>query len=72
MLVAKVRGHYNYFGITGNSRALGCFWYEVKRVWKKWLGRRSGREQMTWERFALLVGRYPLPWPRVVHSVYRR
>jgi RNA-directed DNA polymerase len=72
MLVAKVRGHYNYFGITGNSRALGRFWYEVKRVWKKWLGRRSGREQMTWERFALLVGRYPLPWPRVVHSVYRR
>jgi len=71
-LVAKVRGHYNYFGITGNSRALGRFWHEVKRVWKKWLGRRSGRKQMTWERFALLVGRYPLPWPRVVHSVYRR
>lgn len=38
MLVAKVRGHYNYFGITGNSRALGRFWHEVKRVWKKWLG----------------------------------
>ena len=71
-LVAKVRGHYNYFGITGNSRALGRFWHEVKRVWKKWLGRRSGRKQMTWERFVLLVGRYPLPWPRVVHSVYRR
>jgi group II intron reverse transcriptase/maturase len=71
-LVVKVRGHYNYFGITGNSRALGRFWYEVKRVWKKWLDRRSGRKQMTWERFALLVGRYPLPWPRVVHSVYRR
>lgn len=71
-LVAKVRGHYGYFGITGNSRALGRFWHEVKRVWRKWLGRRSQRRQMTWERFALLVGRYPLPWPRVVHSVYRR
>ena len=71
-LVAKVRGHYGYFGITGNSRALGCFWHEVKRVWKKWLGRRSGRKRLTWERFALLVGRYPLPWPRVVHSIYRR
>jgi RNA-directed DNA polymerase len=72
MLVAKVRGHYNYFGITGNSRALGRFLHEVQRVWRKWLDRRSGRKQMTWERFALLVGRYPLPWPRVVHSVYRR
>lgn len=71
-LVAKVRGHYNYFGITGNSRALGRFWHEVKRVWKKWLGRRSRRKQMTWERFALLISRYPLPRPYVAHSAYRR
>lgn len=71
-LVAKVRGHYNYFGITGNSRALGRFLHEVKRVWRKWLHRRSNRARMTWERFRLLVGRYPLPLPRIVHSVYRR
>jgi group II intron reverse transcriptase/maturase len=70
-LVAKVRGHYNYFGITGNNRALGRFLYEVKRVWRKWLHRRSNRARMTWERFNLLVRRYPLPWPHVVHSVQR-
>lgn len=70
-LVAKVRGHYNYFGITGNSRALGRFLHEVKRAWRKWLHRRSNRARMTWERFRLLVSRYPLPWPRIVHSVYR-
>lgn len=70
-LVAKVRGHCNYFGITGNSRALGCFLHEVKRAWRKWLHRRSNPRRMTWERFNLLISRYPLPWPRVVHSVYR-
>jgi RNA-directed DNA polymerase len=70
-LVAKVRGHYNYFGITGNSRALGRFLHEVKRVWRKWLHRRSNRARMTWERFKLLYSRYPLPWPIVVHSVER-
>jgi RNA-directed DNA polymerase len=70
-LVAKVRGHYNYFGITGNSRALSRFLHEVKRAWRKWLGRRSNRARMTWQRFRLLVGRYPLPWPRIVHSVHR-
>lgn len=70
-LVAKVRGHYNYFGITGNSRALGRFLHEVKRVWRKWLHRRSNRARMTWERFKLLCSRYPLPWPVVVHSVER-
>lgn len=70
-LVAKVRGHYNYFGITGNSRALGRFLHEVNRAWRKWLNRRSNRARMTWEHFKLLVSQYPLPLPRIVHSVYR-
>jgi RNA-directed DNA polymerase len=70
-LVAKVRGHYGYFGITGNSRALSRFLHEVKRAWRKWLHRRSNRARMTWQHFRLLVSRYPLPWPRIVHSVYR-
>jgi group II intron reverse transcriptase/maturase len=69
-LTVKVLGHYNYFGITGNSRALGRFWHEVKRVWRAWLDRRSNRARMNWERFHLLLGRYPLPAPRVVNSVY--
>lgn len=71
-LVAKVRGHYNYFGITGNSRALSRFMLEVSRAWRKWLDRRSDRARMTWEHFRLLVSRYPLPVPRIVHGVYRR
>jgi group II intron reverse transcriptase/maturase len=72
VLVAKVRGHYNYFGITGNSRALSRFVDEVQRVWRKWLDRRSYQAHMTWERFNLLLSRYPLPGSRIVHSVYRR
>jgi hypothetical protein len=67
-LVRKLRGHYNYFGITGNSRALGRYWHEVRRVWRKWLDRRSGRKHMKWDKYALLLKRYPLPRPRIVHS----
>lgn len=64
-LVLKVRGHYSYFGLVGNSRSLGCFFYEVTRAWRKWLDRRSNRACMTWERFKLLLNRYPLPVPRI-------
>jgi hypothetical protein len=71
-LAAKLRGHYAYYGITGNSRALGRFFHEVKRAWQKWLNRRSNRARMNWHRFALLTQSYPLPTPRIVHSVYRR
>ena len=68
----KLQGHYAYYGITGNAGALGRFLHEVRRLWRKWLHRRSWRGRMTWEKFVRLSTRYPLPPPRVVHSVYRR
>lgn len=71
-LVRKLRGHYAYFGITGNGRALRRFRNEVGRTWQKWLARRSRRNHMPWDRFNRLLERYPLPPARVVHSIYRR
>ncbi len=70
-LCSKLRGHYNYYGITGNGPWLSRFNHLVKRVWRKWLDRRSGHRSMPWERFNRLLERYPLPVPVVVHSVYR-
>ena len=70
-LSRKVRGHYAYYGITGNVRALQRFLYETERRWRKWLNRRSWRARMTWERFDRMRKTYPLPPARVVHSVYR-
>jgi group II intron reverse transcriptase/maturase len=70
-LERKVRGHDAYYGITGNGAALQRFHYEVGRIWRKWLDRRSWRARMKWDRFNELLKRYPLPQPRVVHSIYR-
>src|SRR5262245_8668001 len=67
-LVLKLRGHYAYYGITGNLRALRIFRAEVERGWRKWLNRRSQRGGMTWERFAHLRKRYLVPEARIVHS----
>jgi RNA-directed DNA polymerase len=69
-LVQMLRGHYGYFGITGNADALARFLYEVRRNWRKWLARRTGRSRMPWSRFVKLLEFHPLPPPKVVHSVY--
>jgi hypothetical protein len=71
-LASRLRGHYGYYGITGNSRALSRFWHEVQGVWRKWLNRRSQNAGMTWERMQRLMKRYPLPTPRIVHSAMAR
>jgi group II intron reverse transcriptase/maturase len=65
----KLRGHFQYYGITGNSRSLSRFCYEVRRAWRGWLNRRSQRANMSWAKFNKLLQRYPLPPPRCVHSV---
>lgn len=69
MLVAKLRGHYGYFGVTGNMRALERFRYEVVRAWNKWLSRRSNRTRHGWETFWTdLLKRYPLPEPTITRA----
>ncbi|MBK9369336.1 MAG: group II intron reverse transcriptase/maturase [Deltaproteobacteria bacterium] len=68
----KLRGHYAYFGVTGNYRALGQFFQEVKRIWRGWLCRRSQRGRLSWEGFHVLLKRNPLPPPIAVHSLLRR
>lgn len=66
-LSRKMRGHYAYYGVTGNMRSLQCFANEVGKAWRYWLARRSGHAKGTWEWFHRLLVRLPLPPPRIVH-----
>jgi hypothetical protein len=59
----KMRGHFNYFGVTDNSLSLEKFGFEVRRLLFKWLNRRSQRRSFTWESLARYEARYPLPRP---------
>jgi len=70
-LARRMRGHYGYYGITGNSRMLAKFWHTTERSWRYWLSRRSQRATINWERFKHLLRVFPLPSPRIVHSIYR-
>lgn len=70
-LSRMLRGHYNYFGLTMNIRALQQVFNRVVRLWRLWLNRRSQRGRMPWRRFVELLARHPLPRPKVVHSAFR-
>jgi len=72
VLSQKVRGHYAYYGITGNSTALSRFRTAVVKCWRKWLSRSNRQRGTTWDAFHRLQERYPLPPVRVVRSIYVR
>jgi len=67
----KLRGHYAYYGVTGNSSALSRFLHEVERRWRKWLLRRNRNRTLNWDLFRRLLQRFPLAPVRTVRSVYR-
>ncbi|MFQ5633626.1 MAG: group II intron reverse transcriptase/maturase, partial [bacterium] len=48
LLNAKLRGYYNYYGVIGNFASLKAFFYQAKRILKKWLNRRSQKKSYNW------------------------
>jgi len=63
-----LRGHYAYYGLPNNSRALSAFHQEVRRIWFRCLRQRSQKARnLTWDRFKAMLERFPLPLPRITH-----
>lgn len=68
MLYRKVRGHYAYYGLSGNVDALRRFRQGVERIWIKWLRRRSQKYKLNWGGAKSLLKRFKLPMARMVRE----
>ena len=69
----KIAGHCQYYGRTGNSKALQSFKHALEKTWFKWLQRRDQCRRLTLEQFRYLLKHvYPLPQALCVRSVSAR
>jgi len=69
ILSAKLRGHYQYYGVRGNFKMLEVAYEGTRVKWKKWLSRRNSKDRMGWEKFTAQVEEiFDLPKPRIVHA----
>ncbi len=68
VLCAKLRGHYQYYGVRCNSRCLEWVFDRLKRAWRYWLNRRGGRKKLRWTKLQRLLEAYPLTRPKIVQS----
>jgi RNA-directed DNA polymerase len=66
-LSSVLRGHFRYYGVPTNYRALEEFWRKVERTWHASLQRRSQRGRWTVERRVAFQERFPLPKPSIHH-----
>ena len=60
-----LRGHYAYYGIAGNIRALREVHRAVERYWRKMLSSRSWKGQVWWQKFQQIKARFPLLRPKL-------
>jgi len=70
IVASKLQGHFNYYGVTDNYQGILRFDYQVRRLLFKWLNRRGKRGCLTWERFNVILRRFPLPKPRIKVSMF--
>ena len=69
----RLRGHYNYYGVRGNSLSLKRFYDWVIACAYKWLNRRGGkRKSFTWEVFHQVLSRVKIAVPRITEVSRRR
>lgn len=69
-LKAKLAGHFRYFGVSGNYRAVRVYYSRVLGITLKWLNRRSQKRSFSWKTYGAYLKRYPLPTPKIHHDFY--
>lgn len=65
-LRAKLQGHFNYYGVSGNCDMLRSFYHHTCQVIFKWLNRRSQRKSYNWCGFQELLNQFRIPRPRII------
>ncbi len=64
----KLIGHYNYYGVIGNSKRMTKYYYWSQQNLFKWLNRRSQRKSFNWTEFNKMLKRYNIPTPKITHG----
>jgi RNA-directed DNA polymerase len=66
-LCSVLDGHYGYYGVPTNYRAMAQFRHAIEWIWLRSLQRRSQRARMNKEQRKSFNERFPLPKPRIIH-----
>ena len=69
---SKLQGHIVYFGVTNNCHSVMIFLYKARRLFFKWLNRRSQKRSFNWEQFEIFERQYPMPHAKIYHQIYKR
>lgn len=65
---AVLVGHFNYYGLSGNTKKITTFWYRTICLWRLSLSRRSQKGNVSWKVMDEILKRHKLVRPRIRHN----
>jgi len=66
----KLRGHYNYYGVTHNAKKMVDFYQYVKWQLLRTLKRRSQRDKTNWDKLSQILKRFPILLPKITVRIW--
>lgn len=69
-LSTKLTGHYNYYGVSSNSKSIQTFYYQTTKLTFKWMNRRSQKKSFNWPQFYEYLKLHPLAKPTLAYNMY--
>jgi group II intron reverse transcriptase/maturase len=69
-LRAKLHGHFNYYGISGNYLGIKRFYVKTLVMTRYWMNRRSQKKNLSVAKFQNYLQWHPLPKPEIKHAIY--
>lgn len=70
-LNVRLRGHYNYYGLSHNFKKMNGFYHYVERTLFRTLNRRGGKKKMNWACFSKLLMFNPLVKPQITVQLWK-
>ncbi|MEA1972971.1 MAG: group II intron reverse transcriptase/maturase [Candidatus Cloacimonadota bacterium] len=70
ILNAKLRGHFQYYGVSGNFVSISKYYQLTMRLTRKWINRRSQKQSMNWKQFNQYLEKYPIVKPKIMFNLY--
>jgi group II intron reverse transcriptase/maturase len=67
---SKIRGHIQYYGVSHNFESMKMYVFEAKRIFFKWINRRSQKKSFNWKKFDQYVEAFPLPKIKIAHRLF--
>lgn len=68
-LVAKLRGHLQYYGVRCNMPQMLAVREALRRAWFYWLNKRRRHRDYNWEEFTEFLHKFPLPRAKIIHDI---